>query len=38
MDKILETIKLRDPSKIKHGFNIIKNALNWEYIRKKLQL
>ena len=36
MDKILETIKLRDESKISHGFNLIKKSLNWNYLKKAI--
>ncbi len=33
MDKILETIKLRDEFKLRHGVNVIRRCLNWEYIK-----
>ncbi len=38
MDKILETMKLRDGFKLKHGINLVRRCLNWEYMKKSLSL
>ncbi len=37
MDKILERIKLRDSSKVSHGYNLVKQHLHWDYIKKALK-
>ncbi len=34
MDKILETIKLRDSSKVKRGFSLIREYFDWEYLNQ----
>ncbi len=38
MDSILETIKLRDEAKINQGFNLVKRCLDWEYLKKILEI
>lgn len=38
MENILNTMKLLDESKINHGYKLVKNCINWDYINKALNL